>query len=188
MSDLIDDSVTTKSEEPTMPKPGRPSAADIAKNAVDTAAKALEGADAARAAADKAAAGTDALLAKLAQMEALLAKVASGESAPKQPSQMGGGRQRSDDEIMATIEGMSQDDVHRFHELVAARAEAEAWADRGISPATHLVAKEPMQIMYEGKVVRTKVGQAYERAKMDPKDIARRGDTHFIVPKLAPTK
>jgi hypothetical protein len=94
------------------------------------------------------------------------------------------GRVLSDDELAGLVERMSSDDAAQLHVLIAAKAESELWAARGISPATHVIATEPVKLMYDGKVTRTVVGEAYERAKFVPADLLQFGDTYFSAPKL----
>lgn len=94
------------------------------------------------------------------------------------------GRVVSDAELGELVDRMTSEDAAQLHVFIAAKAESELWAERGINPATHVIATEPLKLMYDGKPIRTVAGKDYERAKFNPADLAQYGDTHFTAPRL----
>lgn len=119
-----------------------------------------------------------------AVVEALAAKPATPEDPSAKRKASTKGRAVSDDELNAIAARLSSDDVAQLYELIAAKAENELWADRGINPATHVIATEALKLVYDKKVIVTEPGKDYERAKLNPLDLAQYGETHFTAPRL----
>jgi len=155
---------------PAAPVEKPKTAVEQARQAADLATKALEGVESIR----------GELREFFMQMREGMAQGKPQDSVKAQVK----GRMLSDDELAKLVERMSSEDAARLHELIAAKAENEKWAARGINPATHVIATEALKLMYDGKPIFTVPGQDYERAKLSPLDLELYGETHFTAPKL----